>query len=193
MTLSTLLISDILVVPLLFISGSLFHFIYRWSRYNQRVAIFGAVNESIWEHVKIAFWPTLFWALIQYIFMHEVLPDTFLLAKTVSLLVIVVGMPLIVLTYTRITRHYIFPIDLSIFLLVLFMAQSSSVLLLTSEVPVFLNNLAILPLLALLTMFLTFTIRPPKHMIFQDATNDKYGEAATTKKRKKKVEFVTPI
>jgi hypothetical protein len=192
MTLTTLLISELVAVPLLFLSGSLFHFIYKWSRYNQRVALFGAVNESLWEHIKIAFWPTLLWTLIQYIFMNDVLPDTFLLAKTTSLLVIVIGMPLLVTLYTSITKHYIFPIDLTVFLLVLFIAQSSSLLILTSTVPKWVNSVSVLPLLLLIVMFLTFTIRPPKHPLFQDPTNDKYGESAT-RKRRGKVEFITPI
>ena len=36
------------------ILGSILHFTYGWSRGNKFVAIFSAVNESTWEHIKLA-------------------------------------------------------------------------------------------------------------------------------------------
>lgn len=37
------------------------HFFYEWLNNNQLVGYFAPVNESIWEHLKLAFWPTLLW------------------------------------------------------------------------------------------------------------------------------------
>ena len=39
--------------------GPWLHFAYDWSGGNRIIAAFSAVNESIWEHMKILFWPLL--------------------------------------------------------------------------------------------------------------------------------------
>ena len=50
--------------------GTLLHFVYDWTK----CAIFtpiSAVNESTWEHMKILFFPCLFFAVFQYFFFKE--------------------------------------------------------------------------------------------------------------------------
>ena len=44
--------------------GTLLHFLYGWTG-SVGVAAFSAVNESTWEHMKLAFFPMLLFALIQ--------------------------------------------------------------------------------------------------------------------------------
>ena len=41
------------VIPLIVV-GSVLHFAYDWSGHHRVVAVFAAVNESYWEHIKIA-------------------------------------------------------------------------------------------------------------------------------------------
>ena len=45
------------------IAGTLAHFVYEWSGENPIAAIFFPVDESVWEHVKLLFFPTLFYCL----------------------------------------------------------------------------------------------------------------------------------
>ena len=45
------------------VAGTLFHFFYDWSHHNAIVGLFTPVNESIWEHIKLLFFPMLFYAL----------------------------------------------------------------------------------------------------------------------------------
>ena len=40
--------------------GFLLHFAYDWSGQNKIVGIFSATNESVWEHLKLLFFPMLF-------------------------------------------------------------------------------------------------------------------------------------
>ena len=49
-----------IVIAIIFISviGTLLHFMYEWSGHNKVVSLFAAVNESTWEHIKIALTPT---------------------------------------------------------------------------------------------------------------------------------------
>jgi len=48
-------------IPFVFSVGSLLHFAYDWSGQSAWVGVFAPVNESVWEHLKMAFWPMLFW------------------------------------------------------------------------------------------------------------------------------------
>ena len=52
---------SIIVISLV---GTLLHFLYDISKHNKFVGIFAAVNESTWEHIKIALTPTFIWGLI---------------------------------------------------------------------------------------------------------------------------------
>lgn len=47
------------------IAGVLLHFLFDWTGGSVWVAPFSAVNESIWEHMKLLFFPMLMVALIQ--------------------------------------------------------------------------------------------------------------------------------
>jgi hypothetical protein len=44
--------------------GTLAHFFYGWSGENKLVGFFAPVNESTWEHMKLAFFPMLLLAII---------------------------------------------------------------------------------------------------------------------------------
>lgn len=48
-------------------AGTLLHFMYEWSGENPIVGIFSAVNESIWEHLKLLFFPAVAWSAIAYL------------------------------------------------------------------------------------------------------------------------------
>lgn len=43
--------------------GIVSHFVYEWSGNNFFVGLFFSVNESTWEHMKLLFFPMLFYAL----------------------------------------------------------------------------------------------------------------------------------
>ena len=46
------------------ILGVISHFVYEWSGKNFFVGLFFPVNESTWEHMKLLFFPMLFYALL---------------------------------------------------------------------------------------------------------------------------------
>ncbi len=47
------------------ILGTLLHFAYEWSGNNAFVGSFSSINESTWEHLKLAFFPMLITAIIR--------------------------------------------------------------------------------------------------------------------------------
>ena len=48
------------------IFGTLLHFLFDWTGGSIIAALFSAVNESIWEHMKLLFYPAVVYALLQY-------------------------------------------------------------------------------------------------------------------------------
>jgi hypothetical protein len=67
--------------------GSFLHFIYELSGFAAPAAVFGSVNESTWEHLKLFYWPGLAFAVVQHAYLrHRV--NNFWWAKGVSLLLV---------------------------------------------------------------------------------------------------------
>ena len=61
------LASTILIVLI----GSVLHFIYGWLGQWQPIGIIAAINESVWEHTKLAFIPLLIYWLLLIIKLHN--------------------------------------------------------------------------------------------------------------------------
>lgn len=97
MTLKTFL-SRFLFISVL---GVLLHFTYEWSGDNPIVALFSAVNESTWEHLKLLFFPLLLLTIIELLFTEKrQLPSNYLFARTIGILS---GMAFIVIAFYTLT------------------------------------------------------------------------------------------
>ena len=98
-----LLIFSFIVISIV---GTLSHFLYDISN-NKIVGLFSAVNESTWEHVKIALTLTLLWGLVdEFIYGTN---SNYFLAKFVSLLVIIILMPALYYGHKAIIKkNYLF-------------------------------------------------------------------------------------
>ena len=176
MTLNTVvLVSLFMIVPLGLI-GSVLHFLFDWTKHNRFVAFFSAVNESYWEHIKIAIWPVLVLQLVLFSFGgYQYL--SFVPAATIALYSIPVSMVGLVFVYKWFTRRNILWLDISIFFVCIAIAQSIFVLVLEQLAPttgtVVISGLF---LLGLVVAFLLFTFRPPKEPdLFLDPIKNDYG------------------
>lgn len=78
---------EMLGVVFIVFLGSGLHFTYKLSGENPVVAVFSAVNESVWEHLKLGFWPALLYAVIEYAYLGR-LRENFLPSKAVGIYVI---------------------------------------------------------------------------------------------------------
>jgi len=159
------------------IFGSLLHFTFEFSGRNPVVGVFSAVNESVWEHLKLAFWPTILFALIELVPLRRD-ANNFWIAKTVGVYVMVVLIPAIFYAYTAFTGESIFAVDIASFIVAVIIGQLISYKLLThSKVPTMLNWLALVFLIILVVIFIVFTFTPPQAPIFQDPIGGGYGIA----------------
>ncbi len=163
----SLFCSEMFGVVVITIFGSLLHFCYEWSGKWSPAAIFCAVNESVWEHMKIAFWPAFFYALIQYFILKD-RPDNFFLAKTVGLYVTSLMIPLLFYFYTGIIGEHILVIDILIFIIAIFLGQLTNYQIMQKSTNPAWNLLALGLLLLILFAYATFTFYPPNLNLFKD-------------------------
>ena len=99
----------IISIVIISIVGTLSHFLYDLSNHNKFVGIFAAVNESTWEHIKIALTPTILWSLIDgYIYGIE---DNYFLAKLASLIIIIILMPILFYGHKWVAKKDYFVFD----------------------------------------------------------------------------------
>ena len=149
--------------------GAALHFTFELSNFsNMVVAFFSAVNESTWEHLKMVFWPGIFFALIEYSYIRDRV-NNFLVAKAVSLFV----MPMVITIgwhgYTPFTQRSIFPLDLLLFYTAVFIGQFISYKLVTRE-PLSrrASTVSTVGLFLMLVAFSTFTFYPPEIFLFEN-------------------------
>ena len=101
--------------------GTFLHFLYELSGHNKFVAIFAAVNESTWEHIKICMTPTILWSLYDgYVYGIN---SNYFIAKATSLLVIILVIPLLFYSYTLITKKSILWVDVICFYVTVICSQ----------------------------------------------------------------------
>lgn len=98
------------------ITGTLLHFVYEWSMQNRFVAYFGAINESVWEHLKIAFWPEIILAIVYFI--KKKPPFKKFITAIASLVITTIFIiTTFFYTYTGIIGNHFVIIDIVIFIL----------------------------------------------------------------------------
>lgn len=94
--------------------GPVLHFAWEWSGENVLVAAFSAVNESIWEHMKILFWPLLLLAAVETpVFARHY--RNFFAVKAAAILSAVVLIPVVYYTYSGVWGRHLAAVDIAIY------------------------------------------------------------------------------
>lgn len=164
-----------MVVPLVLIGG-LLHFVFDWSGRHRLAAIFSAVNESYWEHIKIAVWPVFVFQVIVFA-AGGYRYSSFIPAATVALYSIPISMVGLIFLYKSFTHRNVLWLDLTVFTSVIVLAQAIFVQLLQHlDAGAVMTTLASVYLVGLLVAFLGFTLHPPREPdVFVDPITGTYG------------------
>jgi hypothetical protein len=166
-------------IPVVFLLSGLMHFVYAWSGNQTWVGMLAPVNESVWEHQKLAFLPLLFWWATGYAILRKrlpVSPGKWFIACAVAEMIC----PLFIISffYTKTGAfgvHSLF-LDIASLLIALVLAQwmGRHVLRYAEDKPwLGLCGIFLLVLLALALVVFTFT--PPKLPLFMDSLTGRYG------------------
>ena len=171
----SVLVYEMVGTVFIIILGSILHFTFEWSGGNPVVGAFSAVNESVWEHLKLVFWPALLFMLIEYIPLKKT-ANNLVLAKTVGVYLAVITIPIVFYSYTAVTGKSIFLIDISTFVVAVIIGQISSYKLLThKKLSENLNRISLVLLAMLGIAFALFTFYPPQLPVFRDPNTGKDG------------------
>lgn len=156
--------------------GSLLHFTYGYSGGAPLAAAFSAVNESVWEHMKLLFFPVFFFSVVQVCVLGRTYPN-FLAARAVGLLAGLALIPTLFYTYTGIVGAHVLWADIAVFLLAdLTVFLLDRPLLATGRLSRGWQQVAGLVLLwGLAFLFIWCTFHPPLWNLWRDPVTGLYG------------------
>ncbi len=163
------------ILSAIFVSilGTLLHFTYEWSGESELVGWFSAINESVWEHLKLVYFPMLLTTVIGFCYIGKNTPN-FLCTKTLGIVIAMLFIIIFFYTYTGIIGKSIVFIDIASFFVAVIIGEYVPYKLITSE---FKCNkiIAMIVLLFLLACFIIFTYFTPHLGIFKDPVTGQYG------------------
>ena len=162
-------------IPVLFMAGAFMHYFYSLSRKNVLVGLIAPVNESVWEHIKIAVIPTYIVALVKMWIIEERKCNLWssLFFKVITIIILI---PTFFYSYQAITKIESVVIDIIIFyisiicseLIEYFVQNRFKISSKNEDVFKYLN-------LFMIITFIVFTFIPPRFEIFKDKITNKYG------------------
>jgi hypothetical protein len=170
------LIFEIIGTLFIILVGAALHFTFALSGNNPVVGSFSAVNESVWEHLKLPFWPSILWLLI-ILFPLRKTVSNFFFAKTIGIILMLVIIPAVFYSYTAFTEE-IFVVDIATFMLAVIVGQTVSYKLYKQTGGSKLTEIIAIAVLAVLAIiFIIFTFYPPHLPFFMDTSTGQYGIA----------------
>lgn len=156
--------------------GTFLHFFYGWCGENPVVGAFSAVNESVWEHMKLLFVPAFLEFFLHSAALGRVYPNL-PAARAVSVLVGLAAIPVGFYTYTGIWGTHVLWADI-----VLFLGAVALMFLLEFHLlrrgrfsGLWQQVTGLLVLWALAFVFVWCTFLPPQIPLWQDAVTGRYG------------------
>ena len=155
--------------------GTFLHFLYDLTGESLVSALFSAVNESIWEHMKLLFYPMLLFALTEHRAWGKDEPR-FWCVKLKGVLLGLGLIPVIYYTYTGLLGLSADWFNITIFFLAAGAAYFAETKRFMKDRPCLAGEKtaqAVLVLIALL--FTVFTFFPPRIPFFQDPQTGSYG------------------
>ncbi len=155
--------------------GTLLHFLFDWTGGNVIAALFSAVNESIWEHLKLLFYPMVAVAVVEYFSWGKEV-DSFWCIKLMGILLGVVLIPVVYYTYTGILGVKADWFNITIFFLAAGMVYWAETKLLQRGYTCQVSSRLSVALIALIGVtFTILTFVPPHIPFFQDPITGTYG------------------
>jgi len=153
-------------------AGSSLHFAFELSDYWTPLALVAAVNESVWEHLKIYFWPGLLYAVVQYTYTRNI-ANNYWLGKVVALAITPVVITLSYHAYMTWVVSSDASTSVGVILLIMFFGVlvgqlCSYRILISAPYRMVWSSYVTAGYASLIVMFSTFTFFPPQLFLFEN-------------------------
>lgn len=176
MNINKVLKIQVLAILFVIVVGTLSHFTYALSGNSNFVALFSAINESTWEHLKLIFFPTMLFSIIQYFFLKNDVKN-FWQAKTIGAITGMFMIVVIFYTYTGIIGDSLWPIDILLFVISAITSEYIAYRIMIKEEKrnKITQALSIACVILITIMFFAYTFNPPEIPLFLDPITKSYG------------------
>lgn len=155
--------------------GTILHFLFDWAGGRIAAALVSAVNESIWEHMKLIYVPMLVFAWAEYLVFGKTTPN-FWCIKLAGFLTALVLIPILYYTYTGALGINTGWFNVTIFFLAAGTAFCLETRLFQNGRTCSLPGWAALVLLHLPgILFILFTFFPPRIPLLRDPLTGSFG------------------
>jgi hypothetical protein len=164
---SKVLILELIGIPFLILLGLSVSFSYKAFNKNFAISFFSIVNTSLWEQLKISFFPIIFYSLIEKVF-SVTNSDNFFTAKATSFICMSTFLSLsyFLLGFRAINCELSDTITILLIGYSLSQALSLTILNLNKNYQ-YINLIAFLFLIIISILFFSFTVNPPNNWLFE--------------------------
>lgn len=146
--------------------GTLFHFAYELIGRWPPLAFLFPINESIWEHFKMVFWPFVIWGVIEALILNSRIANI-IVSKTLGIYTSIITIIILHYAYKGLIGKYMVVADILIFIISILVGFFVSYrILIKRYIMKSFKSFAYLLLLALTLMIVYFTYYPPSHFLF---------------------------
>ena len=165
------------VVGFIFVSitGTLSHFLFEWLGSSRFIALFCPVNESVWEHLKLLFFPYLIWTVLEYFLIDK--RSNYFHSKIKGVLSGLIFIVAFFYTYSGITGSVNTFMDILSFFIGTAIAFIISYEFMRNSKfgSLICENISILVFIAISAIFFVFTFSPPLIPLFEDPQKFTFG------------------
>ncbi len=160
-----LLIYTVVGVILVSILGTLLHFAYDWSGQNVIVGLFTPVSESVWEHMKLLFFPMLLYVIFEYYQLKTEFPEI-LWSGFTGILVGTFAIPFLYYGYTGILGRHYSAVDIVIYYVSVIIGFCISYFGAEKEYSKRYKMVVTILIVLMTLAFVAFTYNPPNGRVF---------------------------
>ena len=150
------------------ILGVLFHFTYDWLGQNAAAGLFFPINESIWEHLKLLYFPVVLWWVVEWSIGGK--KERFFAPRVWALSLALLFIPVAHYTYSGVLGQRYSWVDISLFFVadLLYFVLTDCFSSGDKDESEGENLLAIVVFLVWLFAFFLFTFLPPALALFRE-------------------------
>ncbi len=153
------------------ILGFVSHFLYDLLGKSKIIGLFVPINESVWEHLKLLFFPVLLFVIIELIFYKKSFDVDFIAKKMFAVMIGMFSILIIFYTYSGIIGKSIVIVDIILFYISILVYMKAFEILSNIELNNFYKFLGTTLFFIVPIIFFITTFYPPNISIFQSKEN----------------------